>query len=168
VDARLGAPGDLAREKEEHMLRQLGDMDRAVAALDELRRRMDRVWEDIGEGHTPWAPRVAPPETLFNVFDVGDSLVLKADVPSIDEKDLQISINEGVLSIAGRRRPDAPEGYSVHRQERVPIHFARSFSLPYPVDADKASATVKDGVLTITLAKAPEAQPRKISVRAHS
>jgi HSP20 family protein len=149
------------------MLRQLGETDRAFTALDELRRRLDRVWEDMGEGRAAGAPRVTPPETLFNVFDVGASLVLKADVPGIDEKDLQISINHGVLSIAGQRRPDAPAGYSVHRQERAPVHFARSFSLPYPVDADKATATVKDGVLTITLAKAPEAQPRKISVQAH-
>lgn len=147
------------------MLRQLGDMDRAFTVLDELRRRMDRIWEDVDAGEPAFTARVAGPETRFNVYDVGDSLVLRADVPGIGEKDLQIAINQGVLSISGQRRSDAPEAYSVHRQERAPVHFARSFSLPCPVDADKARASLADGVLTITLAKAPEAQPRKIGVQ---
>jgi len=53
----------------------------------------------------------------------------------------------------------------VHRQERAPFKFSRSFTLPTKIDSDKTSAAMKDGVLTITLPKAPEAQPRQIVIR---
>ena len=53
----------------------------------------------------------------------------------------------------------------VHRQERTPIKFGRTFTLPCKIDPEKSSAVLKDGVLTVTLAKAPEAQPRQISVK---
>ena len=150
------------------MLRQLGDYDRTFTMLDELRRRMDRMWQDWDSDEpgssTPLSSSQAWPRV--NVFDTGSALVLKADVPGVSEKDLQISINQGALSISGERKPDDPEGYAVHRQERGAVSFSRAFSLPVPVDADKTTATIKDGVLTISLAKAPEAQPRKIGVQA--
>jgi HSP20 family protein len=150
------------------MLRQLGDYDRTFSMLDELRRRMDRMWQDWDADEPGLSTQLSSSQAWprVNVFDTGSALVLKADVPGVHEKDLQISINQGALSISGERKGDAPEGYAVHRQERGAVNFSRAFSLPVPVDADKTTATVKDGVLTITLAKAPEAQPRKIGVQA--
>ena len=71
-----------------------------------------------------------------------------------------------MLTISGERKVEAPEGYSVHRQERGSVKFSRSFTFPCRIDTEKASATVKDGVLTIKLAKAAEAKPRKITVTA--
>ncbi|MCK6588252.1 MAG: Hsp20/alpha crystallin family protein, partial [Polyangiaceae bacterium] len=71
-----------------------------------------------------------------------------------------------VLTLKGERKSDAPQGYTAHRRERAPIQFARSFSLPCRVDLEKTSAVVKDGLLTVTMAKAPEAQPRQIQVQA--
>ena len=65
----------------------------------------------------------------------------------------------------GERKPDAPQGAFVHRQERAPVKFSRSFALPCKVDPEKSGATLKNGVLTITLAKASEAQPRQIAVK---
>jgi HSP20 family protein len=61
---------------------------------------------------------------------------------------------------------DAPEGYAVHRQERAAINFARSVSLPCQVDTDKVAAHVKDGLLTVTMEKSKEAQPRQITIKA--
>jgi len=150
------------------MLRQLSDFDGTFSMLDELRRRMDRMWQDwdadLPGFSTPLASAQAWPRA--NLFDTGSALVLMADVPGVNEKDIQVTINQGTLSIKGERRVDAPDDYVVHRQERGAVTFARAFSLPVAVDTDKISAVVKDGVLQITLAKAPEAQPRKIGVMA--
>jgi HSP20 family protein len=148
------------------MLRQLGDDDRTFSMLEELRRRMDRMWQDWDTDEPGLATQLSSAQVWprVNVYDTGNALVLKADVPGVSEKDIQISINQGALSISGERKTDAPQGYAVHRQERGALNFARAFSLPVPVDADKTTATIKDGVLTVTLAKAAEAQPRKIGV----
>ena len=102
----------------------------------------------------------------MNLHDAGAALVVQADVPGLAEKDLQISLNQDVLTISGERKVQAPEGYAVDRQERASVKFSRSFTLPTRVDGEKSTAEVKNGVLTVTLAKTPEAQPRQISVRA--
>jgi HSP20 family protein len=98
--------------------------------------------------------------------DTGAGLVLEADLPGLGEKDVQLSIHQEVLTISGERKQDAPPGSYVHRQERRPVRFSRSFALPCKVDPEKSTASLKNGVLTLTLAKASEAQPRQITVKA--
>jgi HSP20 family protein len=147
------------------MLRRFGDFDRTFTVFDELRRSMDRVWDDYETDAIP-STSVAVSWPKFSIADAGQNLVLKADMPGMSEKELQLTLSTDSLSIAGERKVDAPEGYSVHRQERSGAKFSRSFALPCRVDAERTSAVVKDGVLTITLAKAAEAQPRQIAIRA--
>ena len=152
------------------MLSRFRDLENTFALMDELRRRMDRVWDDSD----PSRPGVmSSPHTLsasvvphINVYDGGATLVLKADLPGLSEKDVQLTLNEAGLSISGERRVAPPEGYSAHRQERSHVKFSRSLQLPCKVDPEQTTAAVKNGVLTITLAKAAEAQPRQITVRA--
>jgi HSP20 family protein len=79
---------------------------------------------------------------------------------------VKLTLQQDVITLSGERKPDAPEGYYAHRQERAPVKFARSFTLPCRVDPEKAGASLKDGVMTITLAKAADAQPRHISIKA--
>jgi HSP20 family protein len=153
------------------MFSRFGDASRDFALLDEFRRRMDRVWEDIdpswpasplntgNHSSSAW-PRV-------NLYDEGSNLVLKADVPGLSEKDVHVTLNESGVSISGERKVAPPEGYSAHRQERSSFSFSRSLALPCKVNPEQTQASVKNGVLTITLAKAPEAQPRQIAVQAH-
>jgi HSP20 family protein len=147
------------------MWTRFGDFDSTFTLMDELRRRMDRVWEDY-EVAGPRASTSSPSWPRVNVFDEGGKLVLQADVPGMNEKDIQITLHGATLSLAGERKTPSPEGYSVHRQERGGVHFSRSFTLPCKIDAEHTNATVKDGVLTLTLTKAAEAQPRQIAVRA--
>lgn len=149
------------------------DLDRTFAMMDELRRRMDRMFGDFEaparaslRGDFDRAPRQAWSGPRVHLFDTGQAFVVRADLPGVSDKDLQISLNQDVLTVAGERRSDAPEGYTVHRQERAPLRFSRSFTLPSKVDAEGTTAVLKNGVLTLTLPKAPEAQPRKISVTA--
>ena len=145
------------------MLTFYNDWDRSLA---ELRRQMSQLLDDFdadwpntslfGSGKT-W-PRI-------NLADAGDKVLVTAEVPGLSEKDVSVAIEQDVLSIAGERRVQAPEGYSIHRQERGDFKFARSISMPCKVEAEKATATVRDGVLSIALPKVPEAQPKRIEVR---
>lgn len=155
------------------MMHRFTDVDRTFAAMDELRRRMDWLFED----HEPparaqlrseferEARQVTGPR--IHLFDTGKALVVKADLPGLSEKDVQISLNQDVLTLSGERRAEAPEGYTVHRKERGSARFSRSFTLPSKVDPEKTTAVLKNGVLTLTLNKAVEAQPRQITVSAH-
>lgn len=151
------------------MLTRFDDFDRTFAMMDQLRRRMDRLFDDYEpRGREDVAERMWTgrfPRVSFTE-DAG-SLVLQADLPGLAEKDVQLTIHQDVLSLSGERRSDVPQGYVAHRQERAPVKFARSFTLPCKVDPEKSTATMKNGVLTVTLAKAAEAKPRQIAVRTH-
>jgi HSP20 family protein len=132
---------------------------------------MDRVFEDT------FGSRLSDGRALFsyagiwpcaNLIDAGANLILTAEVPGLSEKDVRLTLNQEVLTIAGERTVDAPQGYSAHRQERPAVNFSRSFALPCRVNADRTSATVKNGILTVTLEKAADAMPRQIAVRAQA
>lgn len=153
------------------MLSRYSDLDRTFSVMDQLRRRMDRLFEEAtpaqarGYNEEPervWS-RAHFPQITFS--DAGANLVLEAEMPGLTEKNIQLSIQKEVLTLAGDRKSDAPEGYYVHRQERTPIRFSRSFTLPCKVDPEKSIAALKNGVLTITLAKAPDEQPRNIAIK---
>ena len=109
------------------------------------------------------APAFAP---AFEVKETQDAFVLKADVPGLEEKDLDVAIDKGVLTVSGSRaaeqRKDG-EAYSVY--ERQFGSFSRSFSLPDVADAERVEAKLAAGVLTLTIAKKAEAKPRKIAIQ---
>ncbi|RMH44079.1 MAG: Hsp20/alpha crystallin family protein [Deltaproteobacteria bacterium] len=134
------------------------DLDRTFAALDELRRRLETPWF-----HSAWSNGGTAYPRL-SLEDNGAAFVVTADVPGMAAEDLDIKLDRDTLTIRGERKVSPPEGYSVHRQERGNLAFSRSFTLPAHVNAEKVSATVHDGVLSITLEKAPEAKPRQIAV----
>jgi HSP20 family protein len=136
------------------------EFERTFAAMDELRRTVEQAYRtDEGLAFEGAWPRIS-------LWDEGKALVLKADVPGLVENDLGLQLTQEVLTITGERRADGPEGYSVHRQERLPARFSRSFTLPFRVEGEKIAATLKDGVLTVTMPKVPESQPRQIAVKA--
>jgi HSP20 family protein len=132
------------------------------ATMDQLRRHMDSAFGGALAGGA-WASSTWP---RTNLFDGGNSLVLAAEVPGLTEKDIQLTLNQDVLSVSGERKVVAPEGYSAHRQERRPVTFARSFALPCKVNPDRVNASVKNGILTVTLEKAADAMPRQIKIGA--
>lgn len=145
------------------------DFDEMFATMNQLRNYMDRVFEDslggrFSEGR--FLPSFAGTWPRANLIDAGSQLVLTAEVPGLSEKDITLTLNQEVLSISGERKVQAPEGYSAHRQERAAVSFSRSFALPCRVDAERASASVKNGILTVTLEKTADAMPRQISVKA--
>ena len=149
------------------MITRWRELNRTFSMLDELQRRMYPL---LAEFEPNRLSRVSDPTQeiwpLVNLYDAGDALVLCAQVPGISEKDIKITGNSDVITISSERKNEVPPGFSVHRQERSSIKFSRSLAVPCKVDLEKTTATVKDGILTVNLAKAPEAKPRQIKVKA--
>jgi HSP20 family protein len=118
---------------------------------------------------TPPAPRAFAPR--FDVRETKEAFVFKADVPGVAEKELDIQLNGNVLTISGERKGDAngdgaADGARTFAAERTYGKFSRAFSLPDGIDAERVTADVKNGVLTLVVPKRPEAQPRRITVGA--
>ncbi len=102
----------------------------------------------------------------FEVKETADAYVLKADLPGFKDADVDISLHNGVLSIAGTRQAEKKEeGEAYYVYERQYGSFSRSFSLPDVADPDKVDARLDAGVLTVTIGKKAAAQPRKIGLR---
>jgi len=135
------------------------DFGRAYAPPVQLRRELDRLFGELERTGTPSS-------AALTFDDDGANFVFRADVPGLTENDFQISVAGNTVTLRGERKVEVPEGYSEHRRERSAVSFAKSFQLPARVDSDKVTATLKHGVLTLTLPKAAEAQPRQISVNA--
>jgi len=92
--------------------------------------------------------------------------VLRADLPGVDEKDLDVAMHNGVLTVSGSRSAeDRKEGESYALYERQYGSFSRSFALPDVADGDRIDAKLANGVLTLTIGKKEEAKPRKIEVK---
>ena len=151
------------------MLTGWTDFDDTLRTLDLLQRRIDHAFDAWNE--PAWArvrgrrrARAAWPAT--NVFETPRAFVVKAEVPGLAEGDVTLSVEEDALVLRGERKTEVPEGYRVHLRERAPIAFSRTLPLPGRVDTDAISATLSQGVLTVTLPKAREALPRQIAVKA--
>ena len=99
----------------------------------------------------------------FEVKETADQFVVRADLPGIAEKDLDISVHNGVLSVSGQRSAEQrKEGESYYVFERQYGSFSRSFALPDTADPEKVDARLDNGVLNLTIGKKVEAKPRKI------
>jgi HSP20 family protein len=132
------------------------------AFQNEMNRLFDR-WGGDG-GSTPFfGVRAFPP---VNVWEEGDAAFVEAELPGLDLKDLEIYVTGGnQLTLKGERKPcDQAKGVW-HRQERSFGQFARSLTLPFPVNADKVEARFENGVLHVKLVKHESAKPRKIEVK---
>lgn len=142
------------------------EFDRTFALMDDLRRRMARTFEEEALGYGTERDTFSATWPRTAIYDSDNELVLKAELPGVGEKDFNLSIHEDVLTLSGERKTRVPEGYAAHRQERGAMRFSRSFTLPQRVDVEKTTALIKNGILTVTLPKHPEAKPRQITVRA--
>ena len=130
--------------------------------FDRMRREMDKIFRRVSSPflHSP----VGYP--AVNTWADKDKIIVKAELPGVQEKDIDISIEGDTLTISGERKPlDLPEGVVYHRQERSSGKFTRVLKMPYQVDPDKVAALVKNGVLEVNLERSEADKPRKISVK---
>jgi HSP20 family protein len=129
----------------------------------ELDRWFDRLVELKCEefpGGGDWAPSM-------DISETKDSLVAKVEVPGMDQKDIQISLQENLLTIKGEKRQEKEEkDERYHRGERSYGAFTRSVRLPVGVAAGKVVATFKNGLLTVTLPKTPSSKGTMIPIKA--
>jgi HSP20 family protein len=104
-----------------------------------------------------------------DIVESDNEIVLKADLPGLDPKDVEIHVQNGTLTLKGERKftSDVKED-DCRRAERVYGSFLRSFSLPQTVDPDKVEADYGNGVLEVRLPKRPEAKPKQIKVAVKS
>ena len=140
------------------------DVDQAFAEAEALRRRVDAVLGRRGlDGrHGLTALRRAPgPEVSED--ETGFTLAL--DVPGARRDDVDLSVEDHVLKLVVRREVQAPEGAKARHRERSPYEVRRAFRLPDTVDTEAIDASLSDGVLSVRLAKRPEAGPRRIEVQ---
>lgn len=105
-------------------------------------------------------PAAAP---LVDIFENDDEILLYADIPGVDKKEVSINIDNGKLSLAAVRKIE-PVG-SVQWEEFGSVEFRRNFSVPQTIDIDKVNAEFKDGVLHLHLPKSEAAKPRQIEIR---
>ena len=106
----------------------------------------------------PWAPSV-------DIYETENELVLKADLPDVEAKDIDVRVENQTLTIAGERKfASASNEKGYHRIERSYGNFVRSFAVPNAFDTDKINAAYNNGVLTVTLVKKETAKPRQIKI----
>lgn len=100
----------------------------------------------------------------LDLYQNADNVVAVVELPGMRKENIEISLHDGTLTIAGERKSVAGEEENAERTERVTGKFRRSITLPTRVDSGKVTASYKDGLLTVTLPKAEEAKPKKIDV----
>lgn len=132
--------------------------------IDLLHRDLDRMAGqrrfDADSPVTDWVPAV-------DVVEEKDRFVLRADVPGVSRDDIDVSMDAGVLTVAGERHAEErSEEAGVQRIERASGRFYRRFTLPDTADAEGITAKYRDGILEVSIPKMPEVQARRISVEA--
>jgi HSP20 family protein len=142
---------------------------RTGGAFETLRHEMEGLFERFfgeplegngGEGLRAWAPRV-------DIEETDKELLVKADLPGVDPKDVDISVSDGSLVLRGEKKEEREERKKTyHRVERFVGQFYREIPLPSGTDPDKITATGSKGVITVTIPKTPQAQTKKITVKA--
>ena len=121
------------------------------------------------EAQTPAGVERMRPRRMFmpraDIIESGDGIVILADMPGVDEKSVDITLENNVLTINGTVEPEVPEGHTLAYAEYEIGDYQRVFTLNEEVDRENIMAVVKNGVLRLTLPKAPQTRTRKIPVK---
>ena len=130
--------------------------------MEDLQRQMNRLFDDF----FPARFRPALEYPAMNIWANEASVLVTAELPGIQGKDLDINVLGENLTISGSRpQDDVPEAAQYHRRERGFGQFSRTIQLPYAVDVKRVNASFKDGILNISLPRAESDKPKKIAVR---
>lgn len=140
-------------------------MDDPFREVTDMQGQMNRLFDNLLGRPSPmagmermWAPAV-------DMYETRDELVISAELPGLNQKDIHLSITGDMLTIRGeRQRAQDVEPDNYYRGERWWGKFERTLPLPIPVEAGKVKASYRDGVLTVTLPKADEIKPKEIKI----
>lgn len=127
--------------------------------MQRLQREINRLFAGTVDSlRTPRFPAV-------NLRQTNEAVILEAEVPGMDPAQINVTVQRNTVTISGNRpAPKAGENDVIHRQERFAGEFTRTFELPCRVDENNVKATYKNGVLTVTMPRAPEDKPKQITV----
>ena len=121
---------------------------------------MQRQSSEVESSYGTWAP-------VVDIFERGDNLVIRGELAGLEKDDVEINVENNVLTIRGERKREAEfDEKDAYRLERSFGVFTRSFMLPKTVDSTRISASYKNGVLELTIPKVEQAKPRKIEIKA--
>jgi HSP20 family protein len=135
------------------------DLEDFPAGLRVFQDSINRLFSDDAVKTRPWAPAV-------DILETENELVLKADIPGVELKDIDIQLENGTLTIKGERKFEKEEKEKgFHRMERSYGTFVRYFTVPDTIDPEHVKAAYEAGVLTVTLPKKEIAKPRAIKVQ---
>ncbi|MDH3627947.1 MAG: Hsp20/alpha crystallin family protein [Acidobacteriota bacterium] len=124
-------------------------------------------WDPFRELNQPQRPTNGHWTPAVDAIESNGNLILSIDLPGVNKDEVEIDVENGELSIRGKRTLTQPEGeVQLRRRERTSGVFERTFVLPETVDTDEATASYKDGVLTITLPLAESSRPRRVEIHA--
>ena len=132
-----------------------GGLDDLFHGMDRLFREIDRDMPLASFGHAP-----------AQIEEKEDRFVLVIDLPGAADADVKVDVHQGVLTVSAQRQGPTFEGHVPLRRERAPLRFSRSYALGDRIDAEKTTAVIRDGVLTVEVAKSAAGQKRSIAVRA--
>lgn len=125
----------------------------------DLSNWIDEFFNQTADSWTMWSPRA-------DVYEIGDAYVLEMELAGFHREDVELTFENGVLTVSGRRREqEAEENATYYLRERATEEFSRSFALPRSVNYDDVDATLKEGLLRVHLPKLEEARPRRIEVK---
>jgi len=137
---------------------------REVAALQ---NRVNSLFRDFNEGESSMTTTNFIP--AVDIYEDEKKIVLKVDVPGMQEKDIDVSVENNTLTVKGERKLEKEEKEeNFHRIERRYGSFFRAFTLPTTVEAESIDAKYENGVLKLEVKKKPEAQPKQIKVNVNS
>lgn len=133
---------------------------RPMSLIDEMEELMGRRW-DFGRP-LEYTRRLVP---HTDIYEDNGHLVMKTELPGINEKDLDITLEGDRLTVKAEKKDEVGEDTTHHARERVYGQYFRSITLPYPINGDKASATYQNGVLELRLPRAEESKAKRIEVK---
>lgn len=133
-----------------------------------LRREMDRLWDEyFGPSRRALQPMEEAWMPAIDVSETGEKITVKAEIPGMEAKDIDIAIVGDTLTIKGEKKTEREEKEeNYHIVERSYGSFSRSMKLPAAVEPDKVEATYKNGVLTVVCPKKEEVKPKAIEIKA--
>lgn len=136
-----------------------------VPSMFRLQQRMNRLFDNFFDGGEEF-PAMEGFTPSIDLMDSPEKLVVKAEVPGVDPNEIEISVQDNVLTLTGEKKSEKEEkGKTWYRRESMYGKFSRSIPLPAAILGDKIEAATDAGVLTITLPKSETAKPRKIAVK---
>ncbi|MBI2412629.1 MAG: Hsp20/alpha crystallin family protein [Deltaproteobacteria bacterium] len=139
--------------------------------LEFMKKEMDKIWDDVFASprrvEVPWrrpGERGGVTSPPVDIIDRPNEIIVKAEMPGVAKENIDISMQEGTLTLKGEIKEEAEKDGEYSYSERTCRYYSRAINIPVKIAAEAIKATLKDGILSVHLPKAEDLQPKKIKV----